>query len=216
MLCCRSYSSPFPQGRFSSPSRLLTAPRPREGSPQAGPGPPLPPRRDILARRAHVRAVALPGQIALRADTPVFAVDYRKPPDFAFPAPGEDVLHAYGALRGGRRAEQVFLGGDTPGGTWPSQPRGGSRAWAAAPQMGWSCCRPGWTCLGGVQLGLLAQEPRHRFHLPASGGEPCADLLSERRPDGRASLSWPRDEVAKLVPSDALGLRRLRELPLTD
>ncbi|CAK0838759.1 unnamed protein product [Prorocentrum cordatum] len=155
MLCCRSYSSPFPQGRFSSPSRLLTAPRPREGSPQAGPGPPLPPRRDILARRAHVRAVALPGQIALRADTPVFAVDYRKPPDFAFPAPGEDVLHAYGALRGGRRAEQVFLGGDTPGGTWPSQPRGGSRAWAAAPQMGWSCCRPGWTCLGGVQEGGL-------------------------------------------------------------
>ncbi|CAK0838762.1 unnamed protein product [Prorocentrum cordatum] len=185
----------------------------------------IPERSERLLLWAHGGAFALlsPGshrrflaQIALRADTPVFAVDYRKPPDFAFPAPGEDVLHAYGALRGGRRAEQVFLGGDTPGGTWPSQPRGGSRAWAAAPQMGWSCCRPGWTCLGGVQLGLLAQEPRHRFHLPASGGEPCADLLSERRPDGRASLSWPRDEVAKLVPSDALGLRRLRELPLTD
>jgi len=85
----------------------------------------VPERSERLLLWAHGGAFALlsPGshrrflaQIALRADTPVFAVDYRKPPDFAFPAPCEDVLHAYGALRGGRRAERVFLGGDSAGG----------------------------------------------------------------------------------------------------
>lgn len=67
----------------------------------------------LLSPGTHRRFLA---QIAIRADTPVFAVDYRKPPDFAFPVPGEDVLNVYSALRGSRRAERIFLGGDSAGG----------------------------------------------------------------------------------------------------
>lgn len=67
----------------------------------------------MLSPGTHRRFLA---QIAIQADTPVFAVDYRKPPEFPFPVPGEDVLNVYSALRGSRRAEKIFLGGDSAGG----------------------------------------------------------------------------------------------------
>jgi len=47
---------------------------------------------------------------------PIFAVDYRKPPAFPYPAAVDDVLAVYKSLRGGGCAEKVFLGGDSAGG----------------------------------------------------------------------------------------------------
>lgn len=55
-------------------------------------------------------------RIAVSSGVPIFCVDYRKPPEFCFPVPGDDVLAAYKALRELGCAEQIFLGGDSAGG----------------------------------------------------------------------------------------------------
>lgn len=49
------------------------------------------------------------------ARTPVFCVDYRKPPLCPFPAPVEDVLEVVRALRADE-GKRLFLGGDSAGG----------------------------------------------------------------------------------------------------
>eukprot|EP00933_Yihiella_yeosuensis_P021644 TRINITY_DN17103_c0_g1_i1.p1 TRINITY_DN17103_c0_g1~~TRINITY_DN17103_c0_g1_i1.p1 ORF type:complete len:330 (+),score=36.57 TRINITY_DN17103_c0_g1_i1:165-1154(+) len=55
-------------------------------------------------------------RVAARAGLPVFCVDYRKPPEFPFPAPGHDVLSVYKSLRGKKAADKLFIGGDSAGG----------------------------------------------------------------------------------------------------
>lgn len=55
-------------------------------------------------------------KVAAKADMPVFCVNYRKPPEHPFPAPGHDVLEVYKAIRNRRHAEKLFLGGDSAGG----------------------------------------------------------------------------------------------------
>eukprot|EP00931_Biecheleriopsis_adriatica_P102615 TRINITY_DN77560_c0_g1_i1.p1 TRINITY_DN77560_c0_g1~~TRINITY_DN77560_c0_g1_i1.p1 ORF type:complete len:328 (-),score=53.03 TRINITY_DN77560_c0_g1_i1:17-934(-) len=55
-------------------------------------------------------------KVAARSQLPVFCVNYRKPPQFPFPAPGHDVLATYRALRRKSSGQKLFLGGDSAGG----------------------------------------------------------------------------------------------------
>jgi epsilon-lactone hydrolase len=59
---------------------------------------------------------AMAASTAVRMGARVWAVDYRMPPDYPFPAALDDCLAAYRALLERRRPEQVIVGGASAGG----------------------------------------------------------------------------------------------------
>lgn len=60
---------------------------------------------------------ALTWRLSRACRAKVLALDYRQPPDWSYPAPLEDALHAYrGLLERGYKPENIILGGDSAGG----------------------------------------------------------------------------------------------------